>query len=66
MNISKAVAFARKSLELEGFEFTPEEIEIQNKLARGEVTDNDIICYVNDKISQLKKKHPEHFVYEKL
>lgn len=37
MSLSKAVAYAIKSMELEGFEFTSEEKEMWNKIANGEL-----------------------------
>jgi hypothetical protein len=59
--IAEAVAHARKSLELEGFEFTPEELAMQEKVAKGELTSADILRYADERVNLMRKEHPEFF-----
>ncbi len=61
MDIAKAVKIARHDLELEGFVFTEEELVIDEKIAKGEMTPEEALALMDSKIARLKVEHPEYF-----
>jgi hypothetical protein len=49
---------------LEGFEFTPEELAMQEKVVEGELTAADILRYADERVNLMRKEHPEFFADE--
>ena len=57
----KAVEYAIKSHEMEGFEFTKEELEVFERLSQGEITTEDIINGIKDMVAEWRITRPEIF-----
>jgi hypothetical protein len=67
MNCSRraAVEYALASAKLEGFNFTQDELAEFERLAKGEITTEQLRQKVFDKIKKMKVEHPEWFTQEK-
>lgn len=57
----KAVEYAIKSHEMEGFEFTKEELEVFERYIQGEITTEDIINGIKDMVAEWRITRPEIF-----
>lgn len=57
----KAVESAIKSHEMEGFEFTKEELEVFERLIQGEITTEDVINGIKDMVAEWRITRPEIF-----
>lgn len=62
--IASAVANARKSLELEGFIFTTEEINLLEQIAKNEKTAEDMLEFADAYVDRLRATDPEIFTAE--
>jgi hypothetical protein len=57
----KAVEYAIKSHEMEGFEFTKEELEVFERYIQGEITTEYIINGIKDMVAEWRITRPEIF-----
>lgn len=62
MDRKKAVKAAMASMEMEGFNFTPEEKALFDKLAKGEITTDDVKKLAAEKLEKWKQESPQSFV----
>lgn len=62
MDREAAVRWAIKNMELEGFVYTPEEMEMWDKIARGELPIEYALEEAQRFNEEMRKRFPEKFV----
>lgn len=65
MDREKAVRGAIRSTEMEGFVFTEKEKADFNKLAKGEISYEEMLKKSDESLERLKREKPEAFLEEK-
>jgi uncharacterized membrane protein len=61
MDRAKAVAGAMASMRMEGFVYTDEEIILFDRLAKGEISCDDVRKIADEEVRICKIEHPEYF-----
>jgi hypothetical protein len=64
LNREEAVNGAVSSVEMEGFVFTDDQKYFLSKLAKGEISHDDVFIFIQDGIKKLRKERPEIFTKE--